>query len=271
MLSITTLVLDDARITELPESIGMLERLLVLKLNKCKQLQRLPSSIGNLRSLQYLLMTETSVTYLPNEFGMLSSLIVLQMGKVPQTGSCQDTVEHSGPTNSNAQDGQLIVLPRSFSNLSSLKELDAHAFKLSGMISDEFEKLSSLEVLNLSRNNFCSLPSSLRGLSLLKDLALSHCKELKSLPPFPSSLLTLDVANCSALESISDLSNLESLHDLNLTNCTKIMDIPGLQCLKSLRRLYLSGCNASFPVVKRRLAKVLSSYTPTHVWIKYFC
>ncbi|KAK0573491.1 hypothetical protein LWI29_008878 [Acer saccharum] len=260
MLSITTLVLDDARITELPESIGMLERLIVLKLNKCKQLQRLPSSIGNLKSLQYLLMSETSVTDLPDEFGMLSSLIVLKMRKEPHTGSRQDTVEHSDPTNSNAQDGQLIVLPRSFSNLSSLKELDAHAWKLSGMISDEFEKLSSLEVLNLSRNNFCSLPSSLRGLSLLKDLALSHCRELKSLPPFPSSLLKLDVANCSALESISDLSNLESLHYLNLTNCTKIMDIPGLQCLKSMRRLYLSGCNASFPVVKRRLAKVALKY-----------
>ncbi|TXG56401.1 hypothetical protein EZV62_017714 [Acer yangbiense] len=260
MLSITTLVLDDARITELPESIGMLERLIVLKLNKCKQLQRLPSSIGNLKSLQYLLMSETSVTDLPDEFGMLSSLIVLKMRKEPHTGSRQDTVEHSDPTNSNAQDGQLIVLPRSFSNLSSLKELDAHAWKLSGMISDEFEKLSSLAVLNLSRNNFCSLPSSLRGLSLLKDLALSHCRELKSLPPFPSSLLKLDVANCSALESISDLSNLESLHYLNLTNCTKIMDIPGLQCLKSMRRLYLSGCNASFPVVKRRLAKVALKY-----------
>ncbi|KAK2636335.1 hypothetical protein Ddye_031127 [Dipteronia dyeriana] len=116
MLSITTLVLDEARITELPESIGMLERLIVLKLNKCKQLQRLPSSIGNLKSLQYLLMTETSVTDLPNEFGMLSSLIVLKMRKVPHTGSRQDTVEHSGPTNSNAQEGQLIVLPQSFSN-----------------------------------------------------------------------------------------------------------------------------------------------------------
>ncbi|KAK0574762.1 hypothetical protein LWI29_028687 [Acer saccharum] len=185
MLSITTLVLADARITELPESIGMLERLIMLKLNKCKQLQRLPSSIGNLKSLQHLLMSETSVTDLPDEFGMLSSLIVLKMRKEPHTGSRQDTVEHSDPTNSNAQDGQLIVLPRSFSNLSSLKELDAHAWKLSGMISDEFEKLSSLEVLNLSRNNFCSLPSSLRGLSLLKDLALSHCRELKSLPPFP--------------------------------------------------------------------------------------
>ncbi|KAK1548846.1 hypothetical protein Q3G72_021461 [Acer saccharum] len=260
MLSITTLVLADARITELPESIGMLERLIMLKLNKCKQLQRLPISIGNLKSLQYLLMSETSVTDLPDEFGMLSSLIVLKMRKEPHTGSRQDTVEHSDPTNSNAQDGQLIVLPRSFSNLSSLKELDAHAWKLSGMISDEFEKLSSLEVLNLSRNNFCSLPSSLRGLSLLKDLALSHCRELKSLPPIPSSLLKLDVANCSALESISDLSNLESLHYLNLTNCTKIMDIPGLQRLKSMRRLYLSGCNASFPVVKERLAKVALKY-----------
>ncbi|KAL5761916.1 hypothetical protein ACOSP7_018180 [Xanthoceras sorbifolium] len=260
MLSITTLVLDEAGITELPESIGMLENLIMLKLNKCRQLQRLPSSIGNLKSLQYLLMAETSVTDLPDEFGMLSSLIKLKMRKEPHTGRRQDTVEQSPPTNANAQEGQLIVLPRSFSNLSSLEELDVHAWKLSGIISDEFEKLSSLEVLDLGHNNFCSLPSSLRGLSILKDLVLSHCKYLKSLPPFPSSLLKLDVTNCSALENISDLSNLESLHYLNLTNCTKIMDIPGLQCLKSLRRLYLSGCNACFPAAKTRLAKVALKY-----------
>ena len=93
---------------------------------------------------------------------------------------------------------------------------------------------------------------------ILKELILPDCKELKSLPPLPSSLLEVNVANCIALESVSDLSNLESLRDLNLTNCEKVLDLPGLECLKSLKRLYMSGCNMCSLKVKRRLSKVLS-------------
>lgn len=116
--------------------------------------------------------------------------------------------------------------------------------------------MTSLKILNLRDNNFCSLPSSLNGLLTLKNLFLSDCKELKSLPPLPSSLIELDIANCISLEIISDLSKLEILRDLNVTNCKKIMDIPGLECLGLLRRLYVIGCNRCFPAVKRRLTKV---------------
>ena len=110
----------------------------------------------------------------------------------------------------------IFELPKSFSNLSLLGEFDAHALEISGKIPDDFEKLS-LEILKLGHNHFCKLPSSLRGLSILKQLILPDCKELKSLAPLPSSLVEVNVANCIALESVSDLSNLESLRDLNLT------------------------------------------------------
>ncbi|CAB4264505.1 unnamed protein product [Prunus armeniaca] len=241
MRALTSIIITEAGITELPESIGMLENLTMLQLDRCKQFCKLPASIGQLKSLHRLLMVETAVTELPESFGMLSCLMVLNMGKKHQKR--EDTEEIN------------FIVPASFSNLSLLYELHARACNISGKIADDFEKLSSLEILNLGRNKFSSLPASLRGLSLLKKLLLPHCKKLKALPPLPSSLEEVDAANCISLESISDISNLENLVMLNLTSCEKVVDIPGLECLKSLVRLYASGCTACSSAIKKRLAK----------------
>ncbi|XP_059446014.1 disease resistance protein RPV1-like [Corylus avellana] len=256
MLALTALNLFNANISELPESIGMLENLIILRMNKCTQLCKLPASIGNLKSLHHLHMEETAVTELPESFGMLSSLMTLKMAKkspfqlsgksMPEEVLAATAQEKRNPG----------TLPTSFSNLCLLEELNARAWKLCGKIPDDFEKLSSLEILNLGHNNFFSLPSSLSGLSVLKKLVLPYCQELKSLPPLPSSLLEVNVANCTALERVSDLSSLESLCELNLTNCEKVVDIPGLECLKSLRRLFMSGCKTCSSVVRGRLSKV---------------
>ncbi|XP_042501781.1 disease resistance protein RPV1-like [Macadamia integrifolia] len=257
MSNLTTLVLENGIITELPESICLLEKLKVLRVTNCKQLSQLPESIGKLKNLCWLRMEETGVAVLPEEFGGLSSLMILRMEKGPHPELPKNT-ECTELTALNLKYGgshKLLVLPSSFSNLSLLRELYASSCKIS-WIPDDFEKLSSLEILNLRHNNFCSLPSSLSGLSVLKKLLLSHCTELKSLPLLPSSLVNLDVRNCTSLESIFDLSNLEKLEDLHLTNCNKVVDVPGLECLKSLERLYMSGCTKCHPVIKRRFSKV---------------
>ncbi|XAR49155.1 hypothetical protein NMG60_11032249 [Bertholletia excelsa] len=234
------LYLQNTMITELPQSIGLLERLVILKLDCCKYLRRLPTSIGKLKNLHYLMMAETALRELPEEIGMLSSLKILKMGKSqdprrPQTtGGNLDTVAISAYDNLEPP-----ILPSSISNLLSLEELDAHSWKLCGKIPDDFKRLKSLETLNLGWNDICSLPSSLTDLSILKKLLLPNCKQLKFLPLLPSNM-----------------SSLKKLQELQITNCRKVIDIPGLECLKSLRRLYTSGCNACLPALKRRLAKV---------------
>ncbi|KAF7124833.1 hypothetical protein RHSIM_Rhsim12G0052700 [Rhododendron simsii] len=253
LVTLTRLIILNASIVELPESIGMLKNLTMLTLDNCAKLCRLPSSIGYLNFLHHLYMKETSVTELPESFGMLSRLMILKLGKKPNREVSEDA-ETTEITTEIAN--KPIVLPSSFSNLSVLEEFDAHEWKISGKIPDDFEKLSCLETLKLGRNDFHSLPCSLRGLSILKKLFLPHCENLLVLPPLPSSLLELNAESCTALETLSDLSNLENLHDLNLANCVKLKGIPGLECLKSLRRLYMGGCSSCSSVVKGKLDKL---------------
>ncbi|XP_060214443.1 disease resistance-like protein CSA1 [Lycium barbarum] len=105
----------------------------------------------------------------------------------------------------------------------------------------------------------------MKGLCVLKHLLIPNCRKLKFLPELPSSLEWLNAANCSALERIASISNLEYLEQLQFSNCKKIIDIPGLESLKSLVRLYTVGCNACLPSIKRRISKDSRRH------IKYLC
>ncbi|OWM76004.1 hypothetical protein CDL15_Pgr009649 [Punica granatum] len=238
LLDLTTLFIINTGIKELPESVGNLEDLVFMKLNKCRLLQRLPASFGKLKSLHHLSMEDSGVVELPDSFAMLSNLVTLNMGKKPQSARVNP-----------------MVMPSSVSKLTSLVELKARACYISGGIPNDFEKLVALETLDLGYNNFDSLPSSLKGLSSLKCLLLPHCSKLKSLPPLPSRLENIDIAECRELEIISDLSNLKSLQELNMPNCGRVVDVPGIQCLESLGWLYMTGCNMCSLAVKRRLSK----------------
>ncbi|XP_015965333.1 disease resistance protein RPV1 [Arachis duranensis] len=251
LAALTTLNISNSTIEELPESIGLLENLVTLNMNKCRMLKELPTSIGKLKELHHLMMEETALTKLPETFGLLSSLMTLEMAKRPHLVANDDRFPAEEESAHHS-----FQLPTNFCDLTLLNVLDARAWRISGEIPNDFEKLSSLEKLDLSQNNFHSLPCSLKGLSILKRLYLRDCIELRSLPSLPSSLIELNAENCTLLENVSEVTDLECLQELDLTNCVKVMDIPGLESLKSLRRMYLSGCIACFSQVRKRLSKV---------------
>ncbi|KAH0754011.1 hypothetical protein KY290_024281 [Solanum tuberosum] len=254
-LKTMTITRNDA-ITELPESVGELQNLVILRLTRCKRLHKLPDSIGELKNLVHLLMEETAVTVLPKTFGMLSSLMILRMGKKPFCQVPQSTEITETATDAE-KETEPIVLPSSFSELSLLEELNARAWRIIGKIPDDFEKLSSLELINFGHNDFSHLPSSLKGLHFLKKLLIPHCKQLKALPPLPSSLLEINAANCGALESMHDISELLFLRELNLANCMSLVGVQGVECLRSLKMLHMVGCNVSCAsIVRRKLDKV---------------
>ncbi|VVA38302.1 Hypothetical predicted protein, partial [Prunus dulcis] len=78
-----------------------------------------------------------------------------------------------------------------------------------GAIPYDIGCLSSLEELDLSGNNFVSLPSSIRFLSELRSLRLWRCKRLEQLPDLPSSkYVFVDVNDCTSLKRLSDPSKL---------------------------------------------------------------
>ncbi|CAH2033796.1 unnamed protein product [Thlaspi arvense] len=245
MDTLHSLFLEGSNIEKLPKDFGKMENLVLLRMNNCKNLKRLPESFGDLKSLQHMYMQETTVAELPQSFGNLSKLRVLKMLKKPLFRSSESDEEPC-----------FVEVPDSFSNLVLLEELDARSWGISGKIPDVLEKLSSLKILKLGNNYFHSLPSSLEGLSNLRELSLYDCQELTRLPPLPWKLEQLNLANCFSLETISDLSKLTILHELNLTNCENVNDIPGLEKLTALKRLYMSGCNSiCSDAVKKRLSK----------------
>ncbi|TYH30146.1 hypothetical protein ES288_A01G070600v1 [Gossypium darwinii] len=224
------LCLDGTGIKELPSSIGHLRRLMLLNLKDCSKLESLPSSIGGceflktlilsgcsklknfpeslqqLESLEELDLSETAITTPPSFIFHMENLKFLsfQGCKGPPYRVRSHWRFISRPTPRLSTNSMTLKLPVILSGLSSLKELNLDDCNLNdGAIPDDIIRLSSLEALRLSDNNFRTLPTTLGGLSKLTDLVLTDCKRLKSLPELPASIkLWLD--GCGSLEAVAN-------------------------------------------------------------------
>ncbi|TYI42153.1 hypothetical protein ES332_A01G077700v1 [Gossypium tomentosum] len=224
------LCLDGTGIKELPSSIGHLRHLMLLNLKDCSKLESLPSSIGGceflktlilsgcsklknfpeslqqLESLEELDLSETAITTPPSFIFHMENLKFLsfQGCKGPPYRVRSHWRFISRPTPRLSTNSMTLKLPVILSGLSSLKELNLDDCNLNdGAIPDDIIRLSSLEALRLSDNNFRTLPTTLGGLSKLTDLVLTDCKRLKSLPELPASIkLWLD--GCGSLEAVAN-------------------------------------------------------------------
>ncbi|XP_031501116.1 disease resistance protein RPV1-like isoform X2 [Nymphaea colorata] len=226
---------------EVPDSIGSLERLETLSLDGCSHIKVLPSSIGLLKNLAKLSICPelgcTGIRELPECFGSLTALRHLYIDN----------------------NAELLRVPSSFFQINSLEVLSARGCNwLEGLDGNDVSKLSSLKELNLADSNFCTLPS-LAGFSFLKSLTLRLCERLLSIPQLPSSLEELHAMDCSALEIISDISDLKVLRVLKLDGCTKLLDVHGLEKLRSLEDLTLHSCSNLSHALRDRI-KSLSTY-----------
>ncbi|KAL6189785.1 hypothetical protein ACLB2K_036187 [Fragaria x ananassa] len=247
-------------LSSLPDSVGRLSSLVMLKIEQTS-ITDLPQDIGALKTLEKLELRNSNITELPESIGLLENLTMLMLNRCKQIRTLPASIGQLKSLHQlQMKETAVTELPDSFGMLSSLMVLSMGKKPQAGGPAEEnFILPASFSNLSLLRNSFCRLPASLSGMSMLQELLLPHCRKLKSLPPLPSCLKKVDIANCIALESICDVSNLENLTELNLTNCEKVEDIPGLECLNSLVRLYMSGCKACSSAVKRRLAKKVSS------------
>ncbi|XP_048436904.1 TMV resistance protein N-like [Pyrus x bretschneideri] len=237
MKNLSSLTLDNTAIEKIPSSIGHAVGLRRFSLRKCKNLLYLPRAICNLKSLEELDVIGCSkIDKLPEDMDRLRWLRVGPTMTKPLVGMknlkglifTMSNVKATCGSDGKARDGwglrRLFGLEKSppdpplcwhlvlssLNRLCSLTYLCLYNSNLQeGDIPDDIGSLTLLETLCLDRNNFVSLPESIRHLSKLRDLHLEGCKSLQKLPPLPSNKgLTVDLDNCISLRSLSGAFNL---------------------------------------------------------------
>lgn len=179
------LILEDCvNLVKIHESIEKLEGLILLNLEDCKNLKNLPRNICMLKSLKTLIISGCSnLDWWPTEGQKIGSLKVLHTYGVRVKQSASEVVKSwqgiirsrtSKPRKS--PDISSFQLPRSLVKLSLAgSNLFNDDFPL------DFSNMPLLEYLDLSANNICSLPESVRGLTGLRKLLVDSCKRLTSL------------------------------------------------------------------------------------------
>ncbi|KAM1656735.1 hypothetical protein TB2_044987 [Malus domestica] len=122
-----------------------------------------------------------------------------------------------------------------------------------GAVLEIIGSLSSLRALYLSGNGFNRLPI-LSGLSQLQFLRLNHCTNLQAIPDLPNSLIELEANNCTALEIMSDFSEMSKMRKLELKECRKLKDIPNLEnSLDYMVSIHMEGCTSLTGTFKENL------------------
>ncbi|XP_034679846.1 TMV resistance protein N-like [Vitis riparia] len=166
-------------------------------LSGCSRLEDFPENFGNLEMLKELHADGIPVRVLPSSFSLLRNLEILSFK------GCRGPPSTSWllPRRSSSSTGSIL---HHLSGLYSLTRLNLGYCNLSDETNlSSLCLLSSLEVLDLSGNNFVTLPN-IRGLSSLEGLLLEKCKRLQVLPELPSSIYSLIAQDCISLENASN-------------------------------------------------------------------
>ncbi|XP_073261928.1 TMV resistance protein N-like isoform X2 [Populus alba] len=218
----------------IPSSIGCLKSLKKLDLCGCSELQNIPENLGKVESLEEFDVSGTLIRQPPASIFLLKNLKVLSFdGCKSITMSLTDQ-----------------RLP-SFSGLCSLKVLDLCACNLrEGVLPEDIGCLSSLKSLDLSRNNFVSLPRSINQLSRLEMLILEDCTMLESLLEVPSKVQTVNLNGCISLKKIPDPIKLSSSKrsDFICLNCWELYNHNGQDNMGlTMLERYLQGLSNPRP------------------------
>ncbi|KAG4123276.1 hypothetical protein ERO13_D11G316533v2, partial [Gossypium hirsutum] len=251
MESLETLILSGcSSLVRFPEIDGKMERLKTLDLFGCYRVENLSENLQQAKLLPNLppllkviqgRRTNPMARMLPLLPGM-SSLRELKLrdcnlceGDIPRdiSGlSCLEKLDLSG--------NNFISIPASLTRLSKLHVLDLSNCNVCTLgeadIHSDLSGLSSLISLDLSGNNFITIPLALTQLSRLRLLTMSGCKMLKSLPELPTSIAVVTIDGCSSLEVVaspSKVCNLVGCGDIRAINCFKLAEkINALTLLK---------------------------------------
>ncbi|KFK33051.1 hypothetical protein AALP_AA6G323900 [Arabis alpina] len=206
--SLEALHLDGTAIKGLPPTIRKLQRLVLLNLKNCKMLTCLPNCLGELKALEELILTGCArlknISDIRESMKHLQSLLIDRIGvKEMPNISCVTISE-----------GQ--VSADMFLESSGLRKWP-----------HDTSRISSLQRLSLSGNDFVSLQTDIGRLYDLKWLDVKQCKKLRSIPMLPPRLRYFDANGCDSLEKVANPLALPVLTEhnhatFNFSNCNML-------------------------------------------------
>ncbi|CAI5460433.1 unnamed protein product [Closterium sp. Yama58-4] len=217
-------------ITNLPSSLGQLQRLRLLSVIGCNDMIALPDSLSHLPSLTELILLDLTLDRLPHGVGRLPCLRTL-----------------------NLDVGDLFLLPPSVYLATALKHLSFEYSSAPQSLPEEFGQLTALETLSLVKlSQLTSLPASFGDLTSLKQLKIAECGQLAQLPDSISRLSSLELLEIFYCCYLTELpqgmgDGLRSLRGLKLLECKALICLPpsfsslSLETLKIRRATSLHG------------------------------
>jgi Leucine-rich repeat (LRR) protein len=229
--SLKILKLQCPLLEKLPASLGNLTSLQELTLNFCENLKSLPEMVRELKQLTTLIIANARIKHLPVGVRELNNLEHLSVSYCPLT----EMPFHN-----------VLANPRVHRMLDSsidkcmymvrLKDLDMHGTRIKELAFPE---------------GFC--PN-------LQRLNVSFCNELEEVGALPTTLLSLDLQDCSALKEIRGLSGLAKLQLLDISRCKKLKEMPGVETLASLEDLRgLTECKKLKNSIKKSVQDIIDT------------
>jgi Leucine-rich repeat (LRR) protein len=177
--------LQENHLQAIPSSIRYLTRLRVLRINENPGLSVIGSSIGSLPSLQILNARDCGIRFLPRDIsGLLGSIHIIRLdnnhlgtGRVPWNALSRAPNLKTLILNNNPL-GEIGPFDGTFPGL---RQLELNSTRLR-VLPDRLFRITTLRILKLSDNFFTEIPPAIRNLQSLEWLYLNNCVLLRSLP-----------------------------------------------------------------------------------------
>ncbi|XP_059665291.1 disease resistance protein RUN1-like [Cornus florida] len=234
-------------IKDLPSSMEHLTGLKILQLTGCRKLKSVPNNMfSGMKDLKWLWMDGTSIEQVPSSIVHLSKLAELNLSEYPKrTSSWMPKSFQLGKRTTNVANSTYLPKSIQLGSLCNLIDLQLRRCNLSEESLSSFVHLSLLQRLDLSQNNFASVPASFKQLTRLTDPDLRDCTSLRKLTSLPSSIRDINAAGCKSLEECWFPPSVGSPDDRHFyfTDC---YNMPNLLSQSQLQAMLIRGPKESY-------------------------